>query len=119
MTTQNPNPEKPTVLERLQSGELKHIKDFPKPQTEDLAWPTQGLVPGNGDPVMGASARHQATTVMIEAAKDRYGEDGIVIADAFSFEGGVPKTVPDMIGLYVTAKAYEAANQPQQSVAVS
>ena len=111
MITQDKNHETPTILERLQSGDLRRITDLPKPSGEDLAWPTQGLVPG--DPTNGASARLRANTLVIDEAKRKYGEDGIVIGDAFSFEGEVPTTAEGKLGLYVTAHAYDAVHQAE------
>jgi hypothetical protein len=83
-----------TASERLDAGEIVWLTNF---SNEDEPLPLLGSAdPGSND-------------ALLRNVRVKYGEDAVVLGNAFDSETATASGIIGMIGLYVTAQAHTAA----------
>ncbi|MFI5270757.1 MAG: hypothetical protein ACHQT9_01795 [Candidatus Saccharimonadales bacterium] len=87
----------PTIQERLDTGEITFVSNLLNP----------GVMPA---PASGALRPREE---ILQGLRQHYGEEAVVTGDAFDPQAEKVADTPDMIGVYVTTKAIEAAQQAQ------
>ena len=99
----------PTTQELLDEGSLIHVQNCPMDQGLH-----ETFVNAKGEQDYRYTQQYEERADLLRTLRERYGYHGVVTGNALNPETGTASGLPYMLGVYITAEAYDAAQSEKE-----